>query len=531
MKDDNSISKIIKSKMKKMIIPIIISVLPIFGLIIMLIMLCIFVYSPFAAVGEFFDDIGQATKEFTEELGEFITFNGWSDDDKGYYTHLQEQADRYADVDGVGSLDIPLANATIHYGSLLDSNAFTEIEEETETKDDYQPEPIVETNDTRYFYRWANNELGSFNSYVRPGLLGNMVNRQLVTECKEGSWLDALGEAIVNSIKSVAYSLEQNIIDGVVSLNIANGLYNMYVYDNLGYNSFDAWYKGTIANTYTTIESFEKLFDFSYANLDLECGEGYYNSTTLRYVIDYKKYNTYLTEYFVPTYYMECRDCKWQYMTRGSEEYNKKVQDIIDEIYLLREFYTDQTIESVAGLGTITVNIDGFTPRDRPPEQANPSDDSFWWSGSGTASSLWGQCTWYVKGRVNEIMASMGSGIRIDGFPDAKNWITDPRIVGGMMFSTSTDINSPKIGAVIVWGGSGSNSFGHVAVIENIYEENGVTHVVFSHANTSMSGAVSIPGATSPPAKGTWALEDATLSSIQNRNGMNFLGYIYTIDY
>ena len=528
---ENIIKNLIKSKVKKILIPIIVTVSPMLFNVIILVVICCLVYAPFAAISSFLGGLWEDATEFAENLGNFITFNGWTDNDTAFYNRLEEENNKFTDLEGVGSLDIPLVTATLHYGSLLDPNVFSEMSENSNNDENYEPETIVATENTSNFYKWALNETGSINSIIHPGLLGNMVNKKLVTECKEGNWFDGLAEGTVNAIKNVASSIEINFQDAAVSINFINALYNFYAYDNLGYSSFDAWYNGVIANTYTTLDSFRELFDFSYADLTRDCGEGYYNSTSFRYYVDYDKYNLYLEKYFVPVYYMECKNCKWNYMEPGSEEYNKKVQDIIDEIYSLREFYTTEEVKSVTGLGTITIDIEGFTPRDTPPNQSNSSDDNFWWSGSGTSKSLYGQCTWYVKGRVNEIMASIDSDIRIDSFPDAKNWISDPRIVGGLRFSTSTDINTPKIGAVIVWGGSGSNSFGHVAVIENIYEENGETHVVFSHANTSMPGALPISGTISSPAKGTWALEDSTISAIQNRNGMNFLGYVYTINY
>ena len=534
--NDFNVGSLIKAKIKAMIVPILMALAPIVIQLLLFLVVIVFIYSSWSSVTNFFEGIWQETESFVEKMGNFLTFKGWSEDDQAFYTHLEKEYDEYNNLGTtIGELDIPLVMATLHYNKVIDVETY--IEDDTivneEDSESYEPGTIIGKSESKYFYDWAYYRSGSYNSLINPGLLGNMVSRTLVTECKEGSWLDSIAEGIRNSASEVLAGIQTLFEDGAQI--ISGALYEVYMHDVnvLGFSgTFKSWYDQYVANVYTSADSFKDLFDFSYVDLQLTCGEGEYASTTLKYFIDYEKYNKYLEMYFVPTYYMNCKDCKWAYMEQGTDEYNNKVQDIIDEIYTLREFYVEEeAIQSTVGLGTITTTIDGFVPRTSPPRQSDSHDRIFWWEESGIRASLWGQCTWYVVGRVNEIMDSMGSSIRITNFPNAKNWITSPAIVGGLMFSSSTNVNEPKIGAIIVWGASGYNQYGHVAVIENVYEENGETHVVFSHANTHGAGAIKIPGNTDSSSAGTWQLVDTTISGIQQLSGMNFLGYIYTIDY
>ncbi len=97
-------------------------------------------------------------------------------------------------------------------------------------------------------------------------------------------------------------------------------------------------------------------------------------------------------------------------------------------------------------------------------------------------SDLRGQCTWYVYGRVQELVASgfLGNAIGVmfyEAFWDksnrnAKNWDT---MIGGEWIKTSTvplPIEKRKAGLLVVWDNDPDNTnsslYGHVALVEEV---------------------------------------------------------------
>ena len=89
--------------------------------------------------------------------------------------------------------------------------------------------------------------------------------------------------------------------------------------------------------------------------------------------------------------------------------------------------------------------------------------------------NLWGQCPWYVRGRLYEM-----TGQRIpDGLRgNASQWYRANLNLGAGGYKSSSDPLQPKVGAVVCWGdklskitANGGNNYGHVAVIEEIYAD------------------------------------------------------------
>lgn len=123
-----------------------------------------------------------------------------------------------------------------------------------------------------------------------------------------------------------------------------------------------------------------------------------------------------------------------------------------------------------------------------------------------------GNCTWYAYGRAWEIL---GRAPVFDG--DAKKW-WDYR----EEYSGYGDINSPRVGAIAVWDGE----YGHVAVVEQVYED-GSVDLSESSLNETGEGVWYT--------KTYWGEKKYTKAEILDLpdtkgNEMNFLGYIYLLE-
>ena len=89
----------------------------------------------------------------------------------------------------------------------------------------------------------------------------------------------------------------------------------------------------------------------------------------------------------------------------------------------------------------------------------------------GDSDNYLPNCTCYAFGRFAEIRGSFtGLSTKLP-FGDAQSW-----------WSNATDLTksqTPQTGAIAVWSGNGT---GHVAIVERVYEENGVTKIDLSES-------------------------------------------------
>ena len=151
------------------------------------------------------------------------------------------------------------------------------------------------------------------------------------------------------------------------------------------------------------------------------------------------------------------------------------------------------------------VHAGSFIPRLNPPAKEG-------YYGVGTSMNPYqvntdlggGNCTWYAWGRAYEIL---GSRPNINTSGNACTWYPNNMNSGAYAFG-----DTPKLGAIACWTGTGQYSAGHVAVVEEIYD-NGFVRVSESAWSAK-----------------DWYFRTREMRSDGQYGSFIFQGYIYLID-
>lgn len=197
---------------------------------------------------------------------------------------------------------------------------------------------------------------------------------------------------------------------------------------------------------------------------------------------------------------------------------------------ILNYFYSPGVeIYSLFGSSSYTSGLSadatGFIKRTGPPVQDNEHDKKYYYSSNNLSyqGGYVGECTWYAYGRANEILNQSGSDLKWNYAPHAKKWLQANIDAGSEAFSYSTDVNNPKVGAIIVWG---SDKFGHVAVVEAVNDDGTID---YSEANISTERSSSNPYGFRYQSHIPYNKDGVgTISKIWN--DYTFSGYIYMIE-
>lgn len=196
---------------------------------------------------------------------------------------------------------------------------------------------------------------------------------------------------------------------------------------------------------------------------------------------------------------------------------------------ILKEYYDYKSMVNLAESGSmgglLAADASGFRARTNYPDRNNKYFfDQETLSLEKTNRCLVGQCVWYARKRANEILGTAGSNLTFNVHGNASEFFANNKSMGKNSFEYSANINEPRVGAIVVWGGGsvscGSSACGHVAVIERI--ENGVISI--SQMNTDLRNAY-CPVA---PAYG-FGTANLTISELRNYAGLKFIGYIYLL--
>lgn len=137
------------------------------------------------------------------------------------------------------------------------------------------------------------------------------------------------------------------------------------------------------------------------------------------------------------------------------------------------------------------------------------------------------QCTGYAYGRALEILLNAGMSLEET---KTKAWNALSGNAGmwfeansrTQAFSSSTNVNEPRVGAVIVWSdnsvGNKYSGCGHVAIVEKIVrDENGkISSLVISEGGEGLNG---------------FRYVQKELSYIKKHGSQDFIGYIYLLNY
>ena len=513
--NNSSIVNIIKPFIKKYILQLCIGCLPVILPFVIIFFCLIFMYFSWASVANYLGGIYEGVSDFTEKFGNYITLSGWKDNEEVFYDTLKTNYNQYHSYSNkIGELDVPLLTATVHFNRVIAPESYADNDKEGT---DYDTDAnFIDKNQAKTFYEWANSELGNFNTLNPFGqkLIGALVNRKAKTVCMEDDFFGYISKTFGDGFLQLYYTLFETYKDSA-NVDVFRLLFNAVSYvathEGLGYDAIDDFFAWIYQSGASEMDNIERFFDFSEVDFDMECGEGMHVGLEIVYFNDYEKYNEYLAEYFVPQYFMKCESCKWKNLQKGSEEYNEKVEEIIEQIYDLREYYyEDLPYASINGSGLMVADASGFQVRNGPPSL----DNAFYYSNMNLSYPTYqGQCTWYAFGRANEILA--GSGLSWTYAGDAKNWFQANLDKGSNGFKSCAGCGcEPKPGAIVVWGG---NTYGHVAVVERVYESNGTIAVDYSDSNRAGD-------------KQFHYYTQKNLDYMCAHNGLVLIGYIYLIE-
>ena len=174
--------------------------------------------------------------------------------------------------------------------------------------------------------------------------------------------------------------------------------------------------------------------------------------------------------------------------------------------------------------GLNSADAKGFRKRTSKPESNNKHYFSNENPAYGTENV--GQCTWYAYGRASEILATAKSNLKMWGsYPNAGGWYDHNKSFGKKGFKSSTDVNSPKPGAIIVWTDNGTSSgcsgCGHVGVVEAVNSDGTI-----DMSESNISGIK-----TSENPYGWQYVSKMKISEVKSRwGGYSFIGYIYIVE-
>lgn len=204
------------------------------------------------------------------------------------------------------------------------------------------------------------------------------------------------------------------------------------------------------------------------------------------------------------------------------------INDVIDEI-----FNRAKTSFVSYSAGGLVFGTTGETP-------SNSLDlrNRYWYNydiDKYIGNTLFGQCVWYAKHRALEIIDSAGydnetkqkllaSIEKTSG--NGQDWYSNP---DSSFFNKSNNINDAKPGAIVSWS---KGQYGHVAIVENVYEKEGTTYVTISEGwrNGRTESGWTISHSTEDAwAHSTVRKVDLTLEQLKNKDG-SFNGYVYLLD-
>lgn len=238
--------------------------------------------------------------------------------------------------------------------------------------------------------------------------------------------------------------------------------------------------------------------------------------------------------------------------TNGMSQYGALYLDKVEKKNyeeILKTFYdedseisstTTSNVEGIGGTCGLTdsglVQVEGYSARLLRPQRNN----AFYYDQSsnlGASGRLEGECSWYASARAQEILSTLGSDVTWTYYGNGGNYC-DFENYDKNKFETSTDVYSPRQGAIISWK---DGSYGHVAVVEKV-EGNTVTlsQAGLTFGPTGLYGCSNgscvrryirnlTDRRTYCEADGSGCFNVTTLdiSEVKNYSGLNFQCYIY----
>lgn len=165
---------------------------------------------------------------------------------------------------------------------------------------------------------------------------------------------------------------------------------------------------------------------------------------------------------------------------RGMSQWGSRYLSTIGYKYdqILSTFYVGSTLKTLIPLSNgLQITSSGFAKR-----TSRALRDNIYFYNDNASNE--GECAWYAVRRTNEILAIAGIDKRVSSGGNGADFCYSNDYKD---FKHVYDINSLKPGMVISWSGGNGHSYGHVAVIEDVYydSEGNVESVDISEGSNS----------------------------------------------
>lgn len=147
---------------------------------------------------------------------------------------------------------------------------------------------------------------------------------------------------------------------------------------------------------------------------------------------------------------------------RGMSQWGSRYLSTIGYGYdqILSTFYVGSTIKTLIPYSSgLEMTSSGFAKRTSRALR----DNEYFYNDGATNE---GECAWYAVRRTNEILATIGNDKRVTSGGNGADFCYSADYSD---FTKVKDVNQLKPGMVISWSGGSGHSYGHVAIIEDVY--------------------------------------------------------------
>lgn len=274
----------------------------------------------------------------TEKLLNFITFNGWNDNEKAFFNNLQKAYEKYDSYNNKeGELDVSLISATIHYRKMIPT--VTDFEQagkvETAEYDSENDSPIIPINQMRNFYKVANERLGEIGENAT--LLGELVGTKIVMQCYPigdntfdtidsiANWLGNFSETIFTGLGDSLASTLKNTIG--LPANAVNEFFVMYSY----YAEDQDYLKEKYLQLFSSMKNNDAVKLIRASDIRVSCGEAEFAMPTIYKFMDYENYKRHLKEVLLPVM------LKKELAGKTSDQKESILNQAVEEIFQMKE--------------------------------------------------------------------------------------------------------------------------------------------------------------------------------------------------
>ncbi len=323
--------------------------------------------------------------------------------------------------------DLPLIMATVNYARVIEPEGLNieHIDTSISPKDTWQM--LIPDNNVRFFYHVMHDELGeiyTFNPFERK-LLAHMVGFRVDKKCVKKPKLGAgffndvseLGFEVANSLEDITKLLEtvklemtahDETLNKIISYtpflkNIINKYGPAYTFliDMMGAQDASVGTKFWERKIEGWAASLDKQNPAAFISRiheasqesEVVCSDDEFAVPVLVVFMDYELYKQYLIDYFIPLFYIDCKNCPY----RGLEEDDPFRQLVItrmaNEIFTMRDLYREFIPKNITASGDMFIGMGAFIldPQKCSPAQTLETilDSPCFSSSYGPRGSFW----------------------------------------------------------------------------------------------------------------------------------------------